>query len=167
MVWPRLHPKYFGKLFDTYNLGIVRLRLWKIEVCCSWGELRSHDPVFLGVWQPFPLKILLSFIIFGLALLSVSWVGNVKHLGDGLKCTLKWTLISWSQGLIPSNSGELIEWISVLLQILAYLEGQTFWGKWGEITRHEFSVYKKCCHLLLFYSKMNSIHIVACSALYS
>ena len=55
-VWPHLTPKYFGKLSDIYQLNIVRLHLWKIWVCSSWGELRPHYPTFLGVWRPFPLK---------------------------------------------------------------------------------------------------------------
>ena len=42
---------------------------------------------------------------------------------------------------IPPNLGELTKWISVLLQILKCLEGQTFWEKWGEITHQELSVY--------------------------
>ena len=63
-VWPPLTPKYFGKLFDIYQLDIVRLHLWKIGVCSSWGELRSHYPIFLGVWLPFLPKILVSFVIF-------------------------------------------------------------------------------------------------------
>ena len=49
---------------------------------------------------------------------------------------------------------------------LKYLEGQTFRGKWGEITHQERSVYNECFYLLLFYSKMNLIHIVACSTLH-
>ena len=53
----------------------------------------------------------------------------MKHVADGLKYTLKW-------------AGELTEWISFLLQILTCLEGQTFWGKWGEITHQELSVSK-------------------------
>ena len=60
----------------------------------------------------------------------------MKHVADGLKYTLKWTLFVWSDGPIPPNLGELTEWMSVLLQILIYLEGQIFWGKWGEITRN-------------------------------
>ena len=56
VVWPRLPPKYFGKLKQKYQLNIVRLHLWKIGVCSSWGELRSHYSVFLGVWLPFPPK---------------------------------------------------------------------------------------------------------------
>ena len=55
-VWPHLPSKYFGKLSDIYQLNIVRLHLWKICVCSSWGELRPHYPVFLGVWGNFPLK---------------------------------------------------------------------------------------------------------------
>ena len=41
----------------------------------------------------------------------------MKDVADGLKYTLKWALFAWSQGPIPPNSGELTEWISVLLQI--------------------------------------------------
>ena len=63
------------------------------------------------------------------------------HVADGLKYILKWSLSAWSQGPIPPNLGELTERILVLLQILTYLEGQTFWGKSGEITRQELSVY--------------------------
>ena len=69
-VWPRLLPKYFGKLFDIYQLDIARLHLWKIGICSSWGELRSHYPVFQGVWLPFPPKnfgkfhnFLISFVV--------------------------------------------------------------------------------------------------------
>ena len=50
----------------------------------------------------------------------------MKHGGDGLTYTLKWTLFAWSQGPIPLNLGELTEWISVLLQISKCLDGQTF-----------------------------------------
>ena len=69
-VWPRLSPKYFGKLFDSYQLNIARLHPWKLGVCSSWGELRSHYPVFLEVWLPFPPKnfakfqnFLISFVV--------------------------------------------------------------------------------------------------------
>ena len=55
-VWPRFPPKYFGKFFDIYQLNIVRLHLWKIWVCSSWGELKSPYPVFLWVWLLFPPK---------------------------------------------------------------------------------------------------------------
>ena len=65
----------------------------------------------------------------------------MKHVADGLKYTLKWAMFAWSHGPILPNLGELTEWISVLLQILTYLEGQAFWGKWGEFTRQELSVY--------------------------
>ena len=44
-------------------------------------------------------------------------------------------------GIMSPNLGELTEWISFLLQILTCLEGQTFRGKWSEITRQELSVY--------------------------
>ena len=55
-VWLHLPPEYFGKLSYIYQLSIVRLHLWKIWLCRSWGELRSHYPIFLGAWRPFPSK---------------------------------------------------------------------------------------------------------------
>ena len=100
-VWPRLRSKYFGKLFDIYQLNVVKLHLWKLGVCTSWGKLKSHYPVFLGGLPALsPKKILVSFIFFWLTLLSASWVGNMKHVTDGLKYTLKWALFAWPQGPI-------------------------------------------------------------------
>ena len=68
-VWPCLSPKYFGKLYDIYQLNI-KLHLWKIWVCSSRGELGSHYPVFLVVWLSFPPKnfrefhnFLISFVV--------------------------------------------------------------------------------------------------------
>ena len=55
-VWPRLSPKYFGKLLHIYQIRIVKLFLCKFGNCSACGELRSHYPVFLGVWLPFPPK---------------------------------------------------------------------------------------------------------------
>ena len=74
-VWPCLPSKYFGKLFDIYQLDIVRLHLWKIGICSSWGELRSHYPFSWGSDCPFPLKILVSFIIFLISFVVgiISW----------------------------------------------------------------------------------------------
>ena len=40
-----LTPKYIGKLFDIYQLSIIKFYLQKFEVCTLWGELRSHYPV--------------------------------------------------------------------------------------------------------------------------
>ena len=69
-IWPCLSLKYLGKLSDIYQLNIIRLRLWKIWVCSSWGELRSRYPVFLVVWLPFLPKdfgkfhnFLISFVV--------------------------------------------------------------------------------------------------------
>ena len=59
-VWPCLSPKYFGKLPDIYQQNIITLHLWKIWVCSPWDELRSHYPIFLGVWLPFPSFSLIS-----------------------------------------------------------------------------------------------------------
>ena len=74
-VWPRLHPKYFGKLFDIYQLDIVRLYLWNIGVCSWWGELRSRYPVFLRVWLPFPPKKFGKFhnFLISFAVGIISW----------------------------------------------------------------------------------------------
>ena len=69
MLWPRLPPKSFGKLFDIYQLNIVRLYLWKIGVYSSWAELRSHYPFSWWSDCPFPLKnvgfifFLISFVV--------------------------------------------------------------------------------------------------------
>ena len=129
-----LIPKYFGKLSDFHQLNIIRLHLLNIWVCSLWGELRSHYPIFLGVWLPFLPKnfgkfhnFLISFIV-GI----ISW-----------KCEACswWVEIYHEMGPFPPNLGELTEWISFLLQIPTCLEGQTFWGKLGEITRQELSVY--------------------------
>ena len=67
-----LFPKYFGKLSDIYQLNIIRPHLWKIWVCSSWGQLRSHYPVFLGSDCPFSLKILVSFHNFLISFI-ISW----------------------------------------------------------------------------------------------
>ena len=79
-IWPSLPPKYFGKLSDIYQLNIVRLHLWKIGVCSSWGELRSHYHVFLGVWLHFPPKtlstfhnFLISFVVGIISCEACSW----------------------------------------------------------------------------------------------
>ena len=50
----------------------------------------------------------------------------MKHVADGLQHTLNWALFIWSKGPFPPNLGGLTEWISVLLQVLPCLEGQTF-----------------------------------------
>ena len=71
-IWPSLPPKYFGKLSDIYQLNIVRLHLWKIWVRSSYGELRSHYPIFLGFWLPFLPNNFGKFHNFWLALLSAS-----------------------------------------------------------------------------------------------
>ena len=68
-VWPRLHPKYFGKLSHIYHLSIVRLYLWKIEVCRPWGELRSHYPIS---WLPFLWRKFGKFHYFWNSLLCSS-----------------------------------------------------------------------------------------------
>ena len=69
-IWPCLPPKHFGKLPDIYQVNIVRHHLWKVGVCTLQGELRSHYPVFLGVWLPSSLKnfgkfcnFLISFVV--------------------------------------------------------------------------------------------------------
>ena len=74
-VWPCLSTKYFGKLPDIYQLNIITLHLWKILVCSSWGELRSHYPVFLGVWLPFPPKNVGKFhnFLINLVVGIISW----------------------------------------------------------------------------------------------
>ena len=70
--WLCLSPKYFGKLSNIYQLSIITLHLWKILVCSSLNESRSHYPVFvfLEVWLPFPPKnfgkfhnFLISFVV--------------------------------------------------------------------------------------------------------
>ena len=136
-----LFPKYFGKLSDIHQLNIIRLHLWKIWVCSSWGELRSHYPIFLGVWLPFLLRnigkfrnFLISFV-FGI----MSW--KCETCSWWVKIYPEMGPICLVPGIMSPNLGELTEWISFLLQILTCLEGQTFWGKWSEITRQELSVY--------------------------
>ena len=62
-------------------------------------------------------------------------------MAGGLKYTLKWVLFAWSQDPISPNLGALMEEILVLLQILTYLEGQTFWIKWDEIIHQQLSVH--------------------------
>ena len=73
-VWPCLSPKYFGKLYDIYQLNI-RLHLWKIWVCSSRGELGSHYPVFLVVWRPFTSKSFGKFhnFLINLVIGIISW----------------------------------------------------------------------------------------------
>ena len=119
---------------------LVRLNLWRFGVCGSWGELRLHYPVFLGVWLPFshkncgkPRHFLISFVasITNWKYEACSWCVEIY---------LKWALLAWSQGKIPPNLHDLIKWSSVLFQTLPCLEGKTFWGKWDEITRQELSV---------------------------
>ena len=63
---------------------------------------------------------------------------------------------SWWVEIYPETGPiwELTEWISVLLQILTCLEVQAFWGKWGEITRQDLSVYK---HHIMKQYKANCI----------
>ena len=134
-VQPCLPSKYFGKLFDIYQLNIVRLHLWKLGIYSSWGKLRSHCPVFLGVRLAFPSKNFGKFqkflISFVAGTISGKWEAYRTH------------------GPIPPNLRELTEWISVLLQILPCLEGQTCWEKWGEITRQEILLLFTTCFSII------------------
>ena len=59
-----LTPKYIGKLFDIYQLSIIKFYLQKFEVCTLWGELRSHYPLPRDLTAPFSLELLVSFSIF-------------------------------------------------------------------------------------------------------
>ena len=57
-------PKYFVELLHIYQICIVRLYLWKFGICITWSELSSHYHAYLWSDCTFPLKNLVSFIIF-------------------------------------------------------------------------------------------------------
>ena len=77
-------------------------------VCSSWGELRSHYPVFLGVWLSFHAKkfgrfhnFLVTFIVS-----IISWKYEA----------CRWWIEIYSE-MDPICLAELTEWISVFLQM--------------------------------------------------
>ena len=146
-VWPRLLPKHFGKLFDIYQLDIARLHLWKTGIFSSWGELRSHYPVFQGIWLPFPPKnfgkfhnFLISFVVE-----IISW-----------KCeSCSWWVVIYPEMgpicLVPgANSTKFGRADRMDFSPLtnSNISGGSNLEKWREITREELSVYKGLCVLL-------------------
>ena len=125
------------------NWIFIRRCLWKNLVCSSWCELMSHYPFFLGVWLPFSSKNVVKFQNFLIS--SVVRIINWKYEA----CS--WCFEKY-QDPIPANLGELTEWISVLLWVLPCLGGQTFWGKWGEITCQELFLHVPLAHIANYMS---------------
>ena len=113
-VWPRLSPKYFGKLLHIYQIRIVRIHLWKSGVCIAWGDLRSH----YGKFHNF----LISFVAISWQYIACSWRVEIYP---------EMVLFSWSQGPVPPNLGELTECISVLFANLNMFGGSNLLRKMG------------------------------------
>ena len=102
-VWPCLHSKYFDKLSHIYGLNIVRMHLQKIGSCSSWGVLRSHSLFARGSHCPFPLKILVSLIIFETLFYLAATIKNIFCVNYGVKLAHISVAPKFYNSLIPLN----------------------------------------------------------------
>ena len=80
------------------------MHLQKIGSCSSWGVLRSHSLFARGSHCPFPLKILVSLIIFETLFYVAATTKNIFCVNNGVKLAHISVAPKFYNSLIPLRS---------------------------------------------------------------